>query len=198
MDLKLTREMEERRSTRRNLVKGADRSQKIRTYNFSQVVIHYSTVIRNIYPIYRKGWLTTALGSPWRTWHPCLKVTISKLSSTLSCGIMQSLLWKRCWKGLIEINQLRKLHVLEVLTNRCKTIPGENMSWTEWHEMNASISIETIKSCPNAYQRASRCNILVQWTYWCSKLPQTVSRLFSTIARLPQFTCDGYFACKFP
>jgi len=37
MDLKLTREMEERRSTRRNLVKGANRSEKIRTYNFAQV-----------------------------------------------------------------------------------------------------------------------------------------------------------------
>ena len=36
MDLKLTREMEERRSTRRNLVKGADRSEKIRTYNYAQ------------------------------------------------------------------------------------------------------------------------------------------------------------------
>ena len=40
MDLKLTREMEERRSTRRNLVKGADRSEKIRTYNFAQVTNH--------------------------------------------------------------------------------------------------------------------------------------------------------------
>jgi len=36
MDLKLTREMEERRSTRRNLVKGANRSEKTRTYNFAQ------------------------------------------------------------------------------------------------------------------------------------------------------------------
>ena len=37
MDQKLTREMTERRAVRQNLVKTADRSEKIRTYNYAQV-----------------------------------------------------------------------------------------------------------------------------------------------------------------
>ena len=37
MDQKLTREMAERRAVRQNLVKTADRSEKIRTYNYAQV-----------------------------------------------------------------------------------------------------------------------------------------------------------------
>jgi protein subunit release factor A len=37
MDQKITREMAERRAVRKNLVKTADRSEKIRTYNYAQV-----------------------------------------------------------------------------------------------------------------------------------------------------------------
>jgi len=37
MDQKLTKEMAERRAVRKNLVKTADRSEKIRTYNYAQV-----------------------------------------------------------------------------------------------------------------------------------------------------------------
>ena len=37
MDLKLTQEVAQRRATRQNLVRTADRSEKIRTYNYAQV-----------------------------------------------------------------------------------------------------------------------------------------------------------------
>lgn len=37
MDMKITREMAERRATRQSLVRTADRSEKVRTYNYAQV-----------------------------------------------------------------------------------------------------------------------------------------------------------------
>lgn len=61
MDLKLTREMSERRAVRHNLVKGADRSEKIRTYNFAQVcsvlsyAVHLLTWVQNRVTDHRVG-----------------------------------------------------------------------------------------------------------------------------------------------
>lgn len=36
MDMKITREIAARRATRQNLIRTADRSEKIRTYNYAQ------------------------------------------------------------------------------------------------------------------------------------------------------------------
>lgn len=50
MDRKLTAEMEARRDSRRSLVKGADRSEKIRTYNYAQVRVPFLFCLHYIAP----------------------------------------------------------------------------------------------------------------------------------------------------
>ena len=45
MDLKLIRDQADRRATRRSLVRTADRSEKIRTYNYPQVCIRRCLVL---------------------------------------------------------------------------------------------------------------------------------------------------------
>jgi len=66
MDQKLTKEMAERRAVRQNLVKTADRSEKIRTYNYAQVrwepLIRTSSARRPLNS--RTGSPTTDLGFP--------------------------------------------------------------------------------------------------------------------------------------
>ena len=47
MDLKLTQEIAQRRATRQNLVHTADRSEKIRTYNYAQVNSRLKRVTRH-------------------------------------------------------------------------------------------------------------------------------------------------------
>jgi peptide chain release factor 1 len=49
LDLKLTREMAERRATRNNLVRSVDRSEKIRTYNYAQVGYPRSRVLLRLH-----------------------------------------------------------------------------------------------------------------------------------------------------
>ena len=64
MDLKLTREMKERRILRRNLVKTADRSEKIRTYNYAQVPLKLQ-VVYFFLRFCRIASLTIVLGYHW-------------------------------------------------------------------------------------------------------------------------------------
>jgi peptide chain release factor 1 len=54
MDLKLTKEMADRRAVRQNLVKTADRSEKIRTYNYAQV--RSSVILKHVSVLKIQHW----------------------------------------------------------------------------------------------------------------------------------------------
>lgn len=82
MDMKMTREVAERRATRQNLVRTADRSEKIRTYNYAQASVWrvdrggvcclpcvgprhgppYRSVVDESSVVYGGGWCTGILG----------------------------------------------------------------------------------------------------------------------------------------
>lgn len=101
MDRKLTQEMEERRAARLNLVRSADRSEKIRTYNYAQV----STGSRK----WRGLWLNFFLQD---------RVTDHRIGLTLMnlTGIMEG-------DGLYRIlEDLKKNHEEEVMEDMLNSV----------------------------------------------------------------------------
>jgi peptide chain release factor 1 len=73
LDLKLTKEMEERRTARRKLISTADRSEKIRTYNYAQV--------RTCWPWANNAFLKTPIQE--RVTDHRIGLTIKNLSSVM-------------------------------------------------------------------------------------------------------------------
>jgi len=63
MDMKITREIAERRATRQNLVRTADRSEKIRTYNYAQAswLVAWLLGVVKLHVLSRTASPTTAL-----------------------------------------------------------------------------------------------------------------------------------------